>query len=87
MNCQNSQIRENFASSAKVPIFSLWTVKLFFFIFGRLSYSFIGHKSNLSVQQVYIRQKPKTDATFKNQLDWRLKHYSNQFSFGPSTNA
>ena len=51
ISAQNSQIRENFAW---ITFFSLWTVKLLFVIFGRLSYTFLKDKiCNLSVQPVY----------------------------------
>ena len=51
MSSQNSEIRENFAW---ITFFSLWTVKLLFVIFGRLSYTFLQEKiCNLSVQPVY----------------------------------
>jgi len=38
ISAQNSQIRENFVW---ITFFSLWTVKLLFVIFGRLSYTFL----------------------------------------------
>ena len=51
ITAQNSEIRGNFAW---ITFFSLWTVKLLFVIFGRLSYTFLKDKiCNLSVQPVY----------------------------------
>ena len=51
ITAQNSGIRGNFAW---ITFFSLWTVKLLFVIFGRLSYTFFTDKiCNLSVQPVY----------------------------------
>ena len=38
ISAQNSQIRKKFAW---ITFFSLWTVKLLFVIFGRLSYTFL----------------------------------------------
>ena len=52
ISAQNSEIRQNFAW---ITFFPLWTVKLLFVIFGRLSYTFLQEKiCNLSVQPVYI---------------------------------
>ena len=52
ISAQNSEIRHNFAWITFLP---LWTVKLLFVIFGRLSYTFLQEKiCNLSVKPVYI---------------------------------